>query len=165
MPGSALISTMRSRSGPCGLANSSAARQKKSVKLVDAIVRRFAVPKLTRNRIWFAFAVATITDAVQFSLGPVGWLFVDEGLDIVAMVLTSATLGFHMLLLPTFVIELFPVADMLPTWTACTAAVVMLRKRAQQPLPPVVAVPPRISDTPPPGPAETSHHGVNERAP
>ena len=47
------------------------------------------------------------------------------------MGLTCAALGFHMLLLPTFVIELVPVADMLPTWTGCTAAVVMLRKRAR----------------------------------
>jgi hypothetical protein len=135
------------------------------LKLVDSIIRQFAVPKLTKTRIGFAFSVAAITDAVQFSLGPVGWILVDEGLDIVAMVLTSAALGFHMLLLPTFVIELIPVADMLPTWTACTAAVVMLRKNAQRPAPAVVSVPPKIGDSGSTGPAEVKGDGVDDRAP
>src|SRR5262245_13974165 len=99
--------------------------------------RWFVVPELTRRRIWFAFIVAGITDTVQLVLGPLGWVFVDESLDVLAMVLTSATIGFHMLLLPTFVIELIPLADMLPTWTGCTAAVVMLRKRAHAQPPPL----------------------------
>ena len=69
------------------------------------------------------------TDGLQILFGPLGWAFVDEGLDVLAMVLISATLGFHILLLPTFALELLPVTDMLPTWTGCTAAVVMLRRR------------------------------------
>ena len=88
-------------------------------------------PVLDKKRIWFALALALITDAVQFGLGPFGWLFVDEGLDVIAMILISWAIGFHMLLLPTFLIEFIPGPDMLPTWTACTAAVIMLRKRAQ----------------------------------
>ena len=87
-----------------------------------------------------------MTDAVQLSLGPVGWFLLDEGLDVLAMVLTSAALGFHMLLLPTFVIELLPVADMLPTWTACTAAVVVLRKNAQNRPASAIVAPPKIID-------------------
>ncbi len=107
--------------------------------------RWFAVPVLTRKRIWFAFAVAAITDAAQLpaaTLGPLGWAFVDESLDVIAMVLTCAALGFHMLLLPTFVIELIPVADMLPTWTGCVAAVVVLRRKSQQH---PQALPPKIT--------------------
>jgi hypothetical protein len=100
------------------------------------IFRWFAVPPLTRGRIWFAFTVAVATDAAQLLLGPFGWALPDQFLDIIAMILTSAALGFHMLLLPTFVLELIPGPDMLPTWTACTAAVVMLRKRAQRQTPP-----------------------------
>ncbi len=103
--------------------------------------RWFAVPVLTRKRIWFAFSVAAVTDATQLLLGPLGWAFADEALDVIAMVLTCAALGFHMLLLPTLVIELIPVADMLPTWTGCVAAVVVLRRKAQQPPPPL---PPKI---------------------
>ena len=93
------------------------------------------MPVLTRNRIWFAFSVAVLTDAVQLVLGPLGWVVVDQSLDVIAMALTTVALGFHMLLLPTFVIELVPVADMLPTWTGCVAAVVVLRRRAQTPPP------------------------------
>jgi hypothetical protein len=132
------------------------------LRLIDTILRQFAVPKLTRKRIWFAFAVATITDAVQFSLGPAGWFFVDEGLDILAMILTAAALGFHMLLLPTFVIELFPVADMLPTWTACTAAVVVLRKNAHPPATPVIVAPPKIIDVAPLPPVEVHTEKAKE---
>jgi hypothetical protein len=38
--------------------------------------------------------------------------------------------------LPTFVAELFPIMDMLPTWTACTLAVIAIRKREQHRPPP-----------------------------
>jgi hypothetical protein len=118
--------------------------------------RWFAGPLLTRKRIWFAYAVAVITDGIQIGLGPIGWTFIDEGLDAVAMLLIMGALGFHLLLLPTFVLELLPVADMLPTWTGCTAAVVLLRKRAQsQPSPgsamvlPPPALPPPPDQSPP----------------
>ena len=99
------------------------------------------VPTLTRTRVWFALAVAIAVDLVQLSLGPIGWLWVDEGLDVAAMILISVTLGFHPLLLPTVVIEFIPLVDMLPTWTGCTAAVIMLRKRAQAQTPPAKAAP------------------------
>jgi hypothetical protein len=105
--------------------------------LAQKMARWFGVPVLTRKRIWFAYAVALAVDGAQLLLGPLGWVFVDEALDVVAMVLTCAALGFHMLLLPTFVIELVPIADMLPTWTGCAAAVVMLRKRAHAQPPPL----------------------------
>lgn len=114
------------------------------MKLLDRIAGWFAVPVLTRRRIWFAFAVSVVTDTLQLAAGPWGWAFLDQGLDVAAMVLTCAALGFHMLLLPTFVIEFIPVADMLPTWTGCTAAVVMLRKRARGQPPPMP--PPYILD-------------------
>ena len=110
------------------------------------------VPVLTRKRIWFAFAVAALTDSAQLLLGPLGWAFVDEGLDVIAMVLTTAAIGFHMLLLPTFVIELVPLADMLPTWTGCTAAVVMLRRKAQAQPPPLPMKMAKVTETPPGNP-------------
>ncbi len=117
-------------------------------KVSERIGRWFVVPELTKPRIWFAFSVAVITDTAQLLLGPLGWAFVDEGLDVVAMVLTSGAIGFHMLLLPTFVIELVPLADMLPTWTGCTAAVVMLRKKAQAQSPPVMKMA-KVTEPPP----------------
>jgi hypothetical protein len=100
----------------------------------------FHSPFLTRQRIQFAYAVAVTTDVLQFFLGPLGWAFADEILDIAAMILTWRLIGFHPLLLPAFVLEFLPVADMLPTWTGCVAIVVAIRKR-QQASPPVVLPP------------------------
>ena len=99
----------------------------KQLTLPARLSRWYEPPKLSRARIVFAFAVAVGTDTAQILTGPLGWVFLDELLDVIAMGLTMAALGFHLLLLPTFLIEMFPVADMLPTWTGCTAAVVMLR--------------------------------------
>jgi hypothetical protein len=85
---------------------------------------------LSQTRIAIALAVALAADALPFILGPLGWTFADEVIDVLAMAVLSMTLGFHVLFLPTFVVELVPVADMLPTWTACVMAVVGLRRRA-----------------------------------
>jgi hypothetical protein len=96
----------------------------------------FRAPKLSRTRIILALVVAVFADGLQLLLGPLGWVFVDQTIDCVAMVLVSWVIGFHILLLPTFVIELVPVLEDLPTWTACTAAVIALRRREQRPTPP-----------------------------
>jgi hypothetical protein len=121
------------------------------MKSADNILSWFSRhPVLSRKRIFLAFTVAVLTDAIQFGLGPLGWVFVDEGLDIIAMILISGAIGFHMLLLPTFVIKLIPGPDMLPTWTACTAAVVMLRKRTQQQAPPIIDIASEVTPVPTP---------------
>jgi hypothetical protein len=85
--------------------------------------------------------VAIAADALQALLGPFGWAFADEIIDILAMSGAWRILGFHPLLLPTFALEFLPVADMLPTWTACVAIVIAIRTRQQGGLAP-----------PPPGP-------------
>jgi len=95
----------------------------------------FQPPVLTRNRVRLAFTIAVTTDVLQFLLGPLGWAFADEILDVAAMILTWRVIGFHPLLLPTFVLELLPVADMLPAWTVCVALVVAIRKKQQAPRP------------------------------
>ena len=88
---------------------------------------------LTRSRVRSAYAIAVVTDVLQFVLGPFGWAFADQVLDVIAMLLTTRVLGFHPLLLPTFVLELVPVADMLPSWTGCVALVIALRKKQAPP--------------------------------
>ena len=99
--------------------------------------RVFEVPVLTRTRIRSAYAVGAITDLVQLMLGPFGFTFADEALDVAAMILVSRLIGFHPLLLPTFILELVPIADLLPTWTASVALVLLMRKReAAEPPPP-----------------------------
>jgi hypothetical protein len=120
------------------------------MSLTESFSNWLAGPPLTKGRIWFAFSVAVATDAIQIALGPFGWILLDDFLDVIAMILTSASLGFHMLLLPTFMLELVPVADMFPTWTGCTAAVVMLRRRAQRPPePPPIEVFTEVTRVPP----------------
>jgi hypothetical protein len=102
------------------------------VKLPENLRQIIRAPSLTRTRIFFALAVAITADGLQFLLGPFGWAFADQAIDVVAMVLTMGILGFHILLLPTFVVELIPVIEDFPTWTACVTAVIALRKRGQQ---------------------------------
>jgi hypothetical protein len=101
------------------------------MKFTDKLSGKFRAPKLTRTRIVLALAIAALADGLQFLLGPFGWEFPDQAIDVLAMFLTMWVIGFHFLLLPTFVVEILPVADMLPTWTACVIAVIILRKREQ----------------------------------
>ena len=86
---------------------------------------------LTPARVRLAYGIALTSDVVQLLLGPLGWSLADEIIDVAAMISISFVIGFHPLLLPTFVVEFLPVVDLLPTWTACVALVVSLRKRQQ----------------------------------
>ena len=115
--------------------------------LPDKLNRRFTNPQLTRNRILLALAIAVVADLLQIVLVPLEWAFVQQIVDVMAMGLTISVIGFHPLLLPTFIVEFIPLVDMLPTWTGCVVAVVMLRKRQQRAgpeagAPPVVKAPP-----------------------
>lgn len=118
----------------------------------DKVSGRLTAPKLTRSRIVLALLVALAADGLQviFAVPPL-----PEIIDVIAAVLAFWLLGFHLLLLPTFVVEFIPIADMLPTWTACVAAVIALRKREQSTsLPPTVESPPpaiRTQSALPPG--------------
>jgi hypothetical protein len=102
--------------------------------------RLLELPPLTRERVRWAYAVAIATDVLQLVLGPFGWAFADEALDMAAMVLVSRALGFHAVLLPTFALEFLPFTDMLPTWTGCVAILIALRRRQE------------LTTTPAPGP-------------
>ena len=98
------------------------------------------VVQLTKRRIWAAYVMAVAADALQWVLGPIGWALPDEAIDVVAASGISWAIGFHPLLLPAFVLEFLPIADLLPTWTGCVAIVVALRKRQG------------LVEPPPPGP-------------
>jgi hypothetical protein len=89
---------------------------------------------ITQSRARAAYGVAITADVLQFVLGPFGWAFADEIIDVATMLALGGLIGFHPLLLPTFIIEFVPVADLLPTWTGCVALVIALRRR-QAPLP------------------------------
>jgi hypothetical protein len=84
----------------------------------------------SRARIAAALAVAVAADVIPYLLGPFGWTFADEVVDVLAMAAETLLLGFHVLLLPTFLLELLPVVDALPTWTGCVLAVIALKRRS-----------------------------------
>ena len=92
---------------------------------------------LSQTRVRSAYAAAILTDLLQLALGPLGWMLADEILDVVAMIVISRLIGFHPLLLPTYVLEIVPVADLLPPWTGCVALMRMLRKKGSDSQPPV----------------------------
>ncbi len=104
--------------------------------LTSGMANRLLPPVLTRRRIWMACAVAVIADTIQFVLGPLGWAGIDEAIDVVVMASQAIIIGFHPLFLPTFVVEFIPGLDMFPTWTACTLAVIALRRKQHTPPPP-----------------------------
>jgi hypothetical protein len=87
------------------------------------------IKPITRKRIIVALTAAIVADSLQLLLGPFGWILADQLIDLSAAVITNWMLGFHWMLLPTFAIEAIPLIDELPTWTACVAAVIALRKR------------------------------------
>ena|ERR1041384_3039156 len=98
---------------------------------------------LSKGRVWAVMTVAIIADALQWLFVMIPW--VDSAIDIGAAIFTISILGFHPLLLPTFILELVPVADLLPTWTGCVALVLALRKRSES-----LNEPPKIIVHPPP---------------
>lgn len=75
----------------------------------------------SRRRVLLAYAAALAVDGLQIGLGAATGglsMLVDKGLDLVAAVLLWALLGWHWALLPSFLVELVPVVELAPTWTA-----------------------------------------------
>ena len=112
-----------------------------------------AKPTLTRNRIILAFTVAVVADLLEFPITAAENLSLGtlatpaEGADIVldcaVMAAMTRLLGFHWLFLPSFLVEVIPEIDLLPTWVGCVSYVVWQRKKEQAhapPLPPVVEI-------------------------
>jgi Mg2+/citrate symporter len=89
----------------------------------------FSAPILTRQRVRLAYVIAVTADVAQLLLGPLGWAGADQVIDVAAMLALWRVIGFHPLLLPTFVLEALPVADVLPTWSGCVALVLAFRRR------------------------------------
>jgi hypothetical protein len=102
------------------------------MKMPDQLNRLLRVPPMTHLRMGLAVAVAVVADGLQFCTGFMGWAGFDEVIDVVTMILVTRLIGFHILLLPTFMVEMVPVLDDLPTWTACVIAVCVLRRREQK---------------------------------
>jgi hypothetical protein len=97
--------------------------------------------ELSQRRIVAAFSVAVLADLIQFPVtaATASGIFTVPGeigdfmVDCIAMVATSALIGFHWMLLPSLFIEVVPGLDLLPTWTGCVALVVRQRRKEQLP--------------------------------
>lgn len=111
------------------------------MELLHKINSLFRPAKLTWGRMLFAIFAAVLADGLQIPLQLPPF---PEIIDVVAMILTSATIGFHLLLLPTFAVEFVPGVDMLPTWTGCVLAVIALRRMEERKQIPPTAVPPPV---------------------
>ena|SRR5579863_398319 len=100
----------------------------------EKLVQVKPVRRLSRLRMAAATVVAVAADISQFFFGaiPVAGILLDDIIDVIVMGVTMWLLGFHILLLPSFVLKLIPVADMLPTWTGCVIGVIALRKKAEK---------------------------------
>lgn len=98
---------------------------------------------VTSGQAGLAFAVAIVADILQLPVnlgyvsvvGAVPAEGVDVFIDTVAAIACTRLLGFHWALLPTFAIEVVPLVDAAPTWTACVAYVVSRRKQEGRLLP------------------------------
>jgi len=89
---------------------------------------RVVTPQARRT----ALAIAFVADAIQLAVMPLfgaGWIApTSDALDIAVAFLLIRRLGWHVAFLPSFVVEILPIVDLFPTWTA--AAWFVGRQRA-----------------------------------
>jgi hypothetical protein len=100
------------------------------MKILHTLNNLFRPAQLTRGRMAVALIAALAADGLQFLLQAIP--LAPQAIDVVATLIVTIAIGFHVLLLPTFVIELVPLVDDLPTWTGCVIAVIALRKREER---------------------------------
>jgi hypothetical protein len=109
---------------------------KKQLREILAVMTK---PILTKKRIVIAYTIAIIADLIEFPISaleltviaaPVA-MFMSLTLDVFVFGIMTFLLGFHWLLLPSFLVEVVPGLDMLPTWVGCVWFVVRQRKKEQ----------------------------------
>ena len=99
--------------------------------------------RVSAARIRLARVIAIAADAIQFGLLPffgAGALsIVDDALDVAVGIVLIFLVGWHFAFLPTFVAELIPGVDLIPTWTI--AVWLATRNRRIEPPPAGGAIP------------------------
>jgi hypothetical protein len=96
-------------------------------------------PILTKQRVVVAYSVAILADLIEFPIIAAEVTVVAapaaEGVavvvDAIAFGVITKLLGFHWVFLPSFLVEVVPGLDMLPTWVGCVFFVVRQRKKEQ----------------------------------
>src|SRR5665647_3061105 len=97
------------------------------MKILDRLYNLLNPAQVTRGRMVVALLAAVAADGLQVLLQAVP--LAPQLIDVVATLVVTVAIGFHVLLLPAFVIELVPLVDDFPTWTGCVIAVIALRRR------------------------------------
>jgi len=108
-------------------------------------------PLLTPRRIWTARGLALLVDLAQVALLPAELTPLNNAVDVGTALTMVGLVGWHWAFLPTFLAELVPFVDLVPTWTL---AVLVATRGRMAPTPPVVTVEPPPPEAPvPPPPA------------
>jgi hypothetical protein len=100
-------------------------------------------PLLTPRRVLVARVLAVAVDLVQFALLPVELTPIVNVVDVATAIAMTLLIGWHWAFMPTFLVELVPFVDLVPTWTLA----VMFATRGGAPSPP--GVPPAPPPLPP----------------
>jgi hypothetical protein len=100
----------------------------------DAMLPVIPKPAISRRRKAAALMVAAVVDVVQmpgFSLFGEGFLSpLEDALDVLTAVALLAICGFRWQFVVAFLVELLPVADLFPTWTALVMTLPTTREAA-----------------------------------
>ena len=74
------------------------------------------------GRIWAARGIAMAADFVQIAILPAfaegAFSPINDALDVAVAAVLSTLIGWHWVFLPSFLSELIPMWDLVPTWTA-----------------------------------------------
>jgi dolichyl-phosphate-mannose--protein O-mannosyl transferase len=95
-------------------------------------------PTLTPRRIWIARALAVLVDLAQVALLPAELTPLNNAIDVVTAAVMVALVGWHWAFLPTFLVELVPFVDLVPSWTLA----VVIATRGGSAAPPAALPPP-----------------------
>ena len=93
----------------------------------------------TRRRVQIARGIAIVADALQIAFFPLfagGWIApLSDALDVAVALTLIGLVGWHWAFLPSFIAEIVPGLELVPTWTAATwfATRGALRKAAPPP--------------------------------
>ena len=97
-------------------------------------------PLVTPRRILAARVIAIVVDLAQFALLPATLTPLNNVIDVATGLLMIWLVGWHWAFLPTFLAELVPFVDLVPTWTL--AVMFATRGAGDPPLPPPPRAPP-----------------------
>jgi hypothetical protein len=105
-------------------------------------------PLVTPRRIWTARGLAVLVDLLQVGLLPIELTPLNNVIDVATGIAMYLLVGWHWAFLPTFLVEMVPFVDLVPTWTLAVA--IATRGRVTPAAPTVTVEPPAPPPSPPP---------------